>query len=128
MSIKDMNILVSYLLFISYKLILNFYYSFNYGSFILKKLKELTQEDLNDISEYFSHISNNQILFNIPSKEISDLDIYIDVKYENRKLDVDIDVDIQLDEFSNAEDKDIDLAIKEAYLKLDEFIDENYRE
>lgn len=96
--------------------------------FILNKLKKLTQEDLDTISEYFSDIANNIILSKIPSKEILDLDLQIDVSYDNQQLDVDIDVDISLDELSKIEDEDIELAIEKAYSKLNEFIDKNYRE
>ncbi|KZX16459.1 hypothetical protein MBCUT_08450 [Methanobrevibacter cuticularis] len=94
----------------------------------MKKLKNLSQEDLDDISEYFSSIVNDSILYNIPSKEISDLDVKIEVSYENGKLDVDIDVDIELDEFSDAKDEFLEIAISEAYSKLDILIDSNYRE
>lgn len=94
----------------------------------MNKLKKLTQEDLDDISQYFSDIANDTILAKIPSKEILDLDIKIETTYENEKLDVDIDVDINLDELSKISNDDIELAIEESYHKLDELIDERHKE
>lgn len=94
----------------------------------MNKLKKLTQEDLDTISEYFSDIANDIILAKVPSKEVLDLDLQIDATYDDEELDVNIDVDIALDELSNIKNDDIELAIEEAYTKLDEFIDENYRE
>jgi len=94
----------------------------------LNKLKKLTQEDLDIISQYFSDLANEIILAKVPSKEILDLDLEIDASYEDEELDINIDVDIALDELSKIKNSDIELAIEEAYSKLDEFIDENYRE
>ena len=94
----------------------------------MNKLKKLSQEDLDIISEYFSDIANEIILAKIPQKEILDLDLHIDAIYDDEELDFNIDVDIALDELSNIKNGDIELAIEEAYSKLDVFIDENYRE
>ena len=92
------------------------------------KLKKLTQEDLDIISEYFSDIANEIILAKIPQKEILDLDLKIDTIYNDEELDFNIDVDIALDELSKIKNDDIELIIEEAYSKLDLFIDDNYRE
>ena len=94
----------------------------------MKKLKKLTQEDLDTISEYFSDIANEIILAKIPQKEILDLDLKIDAIYDDGELDFNIDVDIALDELSKIKNDDIELAIEESYSKLDVFIDEKYRE
>ncbi|RBQ22934.1 hypothetical protein ALNOE001_13230 [Candidatus Methanobinarius endosymbioticus] len=94
----------------------------------MDKLKKLTQKDLDDISQYFSDIANDTILDKISSKEILDLDIDIETTYENEKLDINIDIDINLDELSKITNDDIELAIEESYHKLDELIDEKYRE
>ncbi|MDR0900716.1 MAG: DUF3194 domain-containing protein [Methanobrevibacter sp.] len=94
----------------------------------MKKLKKLSQEDLDDISEYFSKIATDLILKDISSKEIADLDIDITVSYENSQLDVDIEVDISGDEFSNISKEDVESGISKAYSNLDSFIDINYRE
>ena len=94
----------------------------------MNKLKKLSQEDLNIISEYFSKIANGIILAKIPSKQVLDLDINIEANYDDEELDISIDIDINHDELSEITNDDIELAIEEAYSKLDEFIDENYRE
>lgn len=94
----------------------------------MNKLKKLTQEDLDDISQYFFYIANDTILARISSKEILDLDIEIEATYDNEELDINSDVDINLDELSKVTNDDIKLAIEESYHKLDELIDERYRE
>ena len=94
----------------------------------MNKLKKLSEEDLNNISKYFSDIVNEIILAKVPSKEILDLDLQIDASYDDEELDINIDVDIALDELSKIKNNDIELAIEEAYSRLDEFIDENYRD
>jgi hypothetical protein len=94
----------------------------------LNKLKKLDKKNLEDISQFFSTISNEIILNSVPSKELLDLDINIKSTYDNGKLDVVIDVDLDLDEFSDINDEDLNKAISESYSKLDEFINENYRE
>lgn len=94
----------------------------------MNKLKKLTQEDIDVISEHFSDIANGLILAKIPSKEVLDLDINIEATYDEEELDINIDVDVNLDELSEIKNEDIELAIEEAYTKLDEFIDDNYRE
>lgn len=94
----------------------------------MNKLKKLTQEDLDDISQYFSDIANDTILARISSKEILDLDLEIGAIYKNEKLDINIDVDINLDELSKVTNEDIELVIDESYSKLHELIDKKYRE
>lgn len=91
-------------------------------------LKQLTQEDLAEISEFFSSTINNYLMSKISAKEISDLDIKINVIYNDKKLDVDIDVDMFLDKLSKVTDDDLNSAISKAYLELNDFIDNNYRE
>ncbi|MBF4469507.1 MAG: DUF3194 domain-containing protein [Methanobrevibacter arboriphilus] len=94
----------------------------------MNKLKKLSQEDLDVISQYFSDKANEIILSKVPSKEVLDFDLQIDASYDDEELDINIDVDIALDELSKIKNDDIELAIEEAYNQLDIFIDENYRE
>jgi len=94
----------------------------------LNKLKKLSQEDLDIISQYFSDKANEIILSKMSSKEVLDLNLEISAKYDEEELDINIDVDIALDELSKIKNDDIELAIEEAYNQLDIFIDENYRE
>ena len=98
---------------------------------MVSKLKKLSQDDLDDISDFFASLVENKILSQVKSqKEIlaMDLNIHIDYNDEDEKLDIDVDVDIDTDELSNLSDERIDKAIDDSYLELDEYIDENYRE
>ena len=95
------------------------------------KLKRLSQDDLDDISDFFASVLESKIFSQVKSqKEIlaMDLNIHIDYNDENDKLDIDVDVDIDTDELSKLSDERINQAIDDAYLELDEYIDGNYRE
>ena len=95
------------------------------------KLKKLTQEDIDDISDFFASVVERKISSAVKSqKEILAMDVNIDVFYndESEELDVEVDVDIETDELSNLTDERIDQVIEDSYLELDEYINENYRE
>ena len=92
----------------------------------MKKLKELNQEDLKDISDFLSDNINDNILANIPSKEILDMDINIEVYYRE-KLEVDIAIDLEFHELSKADDNIPNIAIENSLANLNEFLDANYR-
>ncbi|MBQ2962215.1 DUF3194 domain-containing protein [Methanobrevibacter sp.] len=94
------------------------------------KLKKLSDDDLEDISNFLSNIVEKKISSSVKSqKEILAMDINIKMTYpdENGGLDVDIDVDIDTDELSNLSNERINEVIDESYLELDEYINENYR-
>ena len=98
---------------------------------MVSKLKKLSEDDLDDISDFFADIIEKKISASVKSqKEILTMDVNIKIDYndENEKLDIDVDVDIDTDELSNLSDERIDKAIDDAYLELDEYINENYRE
>jgi len=92
----------------------------------LKKLKELNQEDLDDISDFLSDNINEYILANVSSKEILDMDIKIEVSY-NEKLDVDLAIDLEFDELSKADANIANIAVENSLLKLNSYLDENFR-
>ena|GEM_PF-2624478 len=92
----------------------------------MKKLKELNQEDLHKISDFLSDNINEYILANVPSKEILDMDIKIEVSY-NEKLDVDIAIDLEFHELSKADVNISNIAIDDSLLKLNSYLDENFR-
>ena len=106
--------------------------TFNFkGGVMESKLKKLSQDDLDDISDFFAGVVEKKIFSAVKSqKEILTMDVNIKIDYndENEKLDIDVDVDIDTDELSNLSDERIDKAIDDAYLELDEYINENYRE
>ena len=97
---------------------------------MVSKLKKLSQDDLDDISDFFASIVEKKIFSSVKSqKEILAMDVNINIDYneENEELDIDVDVDIDTDELSKLSDEMIDEAIEESYIQLDEYINENYR-
>ena len=87
---------------------------------MVSTLKKLSEDDLADISDYFSNLIYKKINYTVDSpKEIINMDVDM--------LDVDVDVDIQPDELSSLSDEIIEELIDESYDELDEYINENYR-
>lgn len=93
----------------------------------MKKLKILNQEDLDNISDFLSNNINEYLLANVSSKEILDMNINIEVSYNNKKLDVDIAVDLEFDELSKADRNIANILVENSLLKLDSYLDENFR-
>ena len=97
---------------------------------MVSKLKELSEDDLEDISNFLSETIVKKISSSVKSqKEILDMDVSIEIDYPNEKgeLDVDASVEIDIDELSNLSDEIIDEVIDESYLELDEYINEHFR-
>ena len=95
------------------------------------KLKKLSQEDLDNISDFFVSVVEKKISSAVKSqKEILSMDVNINTTYndESEELDVDVDIDIEVDELSNLTDERIDQLIDESYAELDEYINDNFRE
>lgn len=98
---------------------------------MVSKLKKLSQDDLDNISDFFVSVVEKKIFSQVKSqKEILSMDVNINIDYndENEQLDIDVDVDIDTDELSNLTDEKIDQVIEDSYLELDEYINENFRE
>lgn len=91
-----------------------------------KKLKDLSQGDLDEISEFVSSAAQNFILKHISKKEILDLDIKVEISYEE-VLDVDLMIDLDLDELSTQDPDIVNEAVIFAHEELDKFLDENFR-
>lgn len=94
----------------------------------MSKLKELSQEDLDNITNFLSDIVETKLSNYVTSKEVINQNIITDISYENGQLDVDLDIDIDVDALSNLTQDDVQRIIDEAYEKLDVLIDENYRQ
>ena len=94
----------------------------------MSKLKKLSQEDLDDITDFFSNIVDSKLSNYVTSKEIINQNIITDIEYENGQLDVDLDIDVDVDALSNLSWDDIQTIIDESYEELDVYIDDNYRE
>ncbi len=97
---------------------------------MVSKLKELSEDDLEDISNFLSETIEKKIQASVKSqKEILDMDVSIEITYpdENGELDVDASIEIDTDELSDLSNERIDEVIDESYLELDEYINEHYR-
>ena len=97
---------------------------------MVSKLKELSEDDLEDISNFLSETIEKKISSSVKSqKEILDMDVSIEITYpdENGELDVDASIEIDTDELSDLSNERIDEVIDESYLELDEYINEHYR-
>ena len=92
----------------------------------MKKLKKLNQEDLDNISNFLSNNINDYISANLSSKEILDMDINIEISY-NDELKVDIAVDLELDELSKADANIANTTIENSLSDLNSYLDENFR-
>ena len=97
---------------------------------MVAKLKALSEDDLEDISNFLSETIVKKISSSVKSqKEILDMDVSIEITYpdENGELDVDASIEIDTDELSDLSSERIDEVIDESYLELDEYINEHYR-
>ncbi len=94
----------------------------------MSKLKDLSQEDLDNITYFLSDIIESKLSNYVTSKEVINQNIITDISYENGQLDVDLDIDIDVDALSNLTQDDVQRIIDEAYEELDVCIDENYRQ
>ena len=94
----------------------------------MSKLKKLSPDDLSKISDDFGEILEKEVSKNISTKEVEDLDLDIELNYENDQLDVDVDLGVLFDELSEINQDMLNEAIDNAYLKFDSYIDENFRE
>lgn len=94
----------------------------------MSKLKILSDADLLTISNDFSEILTSEISKLISIKELEDIDLGIIITYENKELDVSVDVDILFDELTEISEDSLNRAVEQAYIKLDEYIEENFKE
>lgn len=94
----------------------------------MSKIKKLTDNDLTIISEAFSRIVEEELSNNISSKELINEDITIDVSYEDEQLDVSLDIAVDVDALSDVEKDNIVKITDAAFVKFDQYIDENFRE
>lgn len=94
----------------------------------MSKLKTLSDDDLVAISENFSEFLTIEISKSVSIKELEDIDLGISVSYEDKQLDVSVDVDLLFDGLTDINEESLNMAVDNAYARLDSFIDENYRE
>jgi K+-transporting ATPase c subunit len=84
-------------------------------------LKKLTDEDLDKISEIAVSSAQNFIFSKVSKKEIIDIDIDVELNY-NDGLDVDVTVDIIFDDLSSTDPKIADEAADYAIEEIEKFL------
>lgn len=94
----------------------------------MSKLKKLNDEDLITISDTFGDFLEEEISKIVSTKELEDIDLGIVAYYLNDQLDVSCNVELLFDELTEVSNDSLENAIDEAYLKLDNFIENNYKE
>lgn len=93
----------------------------------MSKLKKLNDEDLITISDTFGDFLEEEISKIVSTKELEDIDLGIVANYLNDQLDVSCNVELLFDELTDVSNDSLENAIDEAYLKLDTFIENNYK-
>ena len=88
---------------------------------IMSKLRKLTDEDLNKISEIAVLSAQDFIFAEVSKKEINDIDINVKLDYDEG-LDVNIIVDIVFDDLSSVDTKIADEAADHALLEIEKFL------
>lgn len=86
----------------------------------------MSQEDLNQISDFISSTAQNYILQQVSGKEITDLDIQVELSYKE-ELEVDVTIDLLMDDLSIDRPEIASEAIDYALDQLEILLDENYR-
>ena len=94
----------------------------------MSKLKKLNDEDLITISDTFGDFLEEEISKIVSTKELEDIDLGIVANYRDDQLDVSCNVELLFDELTEVSNDSLENAIDEAYLKLDNFIENNYKE
>lgn len=84
-------------------------------------MRVLTNQELDEISELSIRSIENFIYSRVSKKEIFDLDINVELHYEDG-LDVDMNVNIQFDPLSNYDESIAEDAIAHAYTEIDSYM------
>ena len=93
----------------------------------MSQLKQLSDDDLEVISDEFGKILSEEISKSLPSKEIEDLNLDIVINYDDGQLNVDVDVGVFFDALSQITQDQVSQSIDDAYLRFDSYIDDNFR-
>lgn len=84
-------------------------------------MKKLTDEDLNEISEIALSSAESYIFSKVSKKEIIDIDINIELDYDDG-LDVNVIVEVLFDDLSSADSKIADDAADHAMDEIEKFL------
>ncbi len=88
----------------------------------MSKLKKLTDEDLDKISEIAVSAAQDFVFSKVSKKEIIDIDINVELNYDDG-LDVNVVVDILFDDLSSADTDIADEAADHALSEIEKFLD-----
>jgi len=87
-------------------------------------LRKLNSSELDKISTEAAQAAQDYISSKISKKEITDLDINIELIH-NEGLDVDVSIELVLDDLSTADDeKIVEEAVKQAIMIIDKLVEE----
>ena len=90
-------------------------------------MRALSEQELDLISDLAVETAETYIFSRVSKKEILDMDINADISYDEI-LNVEILVDIDIDKLSNTDEKELaEKAVESALIRIDSFIDENFR-
>ncbi|KAF5089068.1 DUF3194 domain-containing protein [Methanobacterium aggregans] len=92
----------------------------------MNKLKRLSSEDLDTISEFTASAAENFIFKKVSRKEVLDFNVDVKMDYEE-ELNVEVEVHIVFDDLSDAGDEIAGEAVDHALNELGKFLDDNYR-
>jgi hypothetical protein len=84
-------------------------------------LKKLSDSQLDEISEIAVSSAENYVLSRVSKKEIIDIDISVELIY-NDKLDVDVIVNIIFDDLSTADPQIADEAVDHAIGEIEKIL------
>lgn len=94
----------------------------------MSKLKKLSNEDLVEITETFGQFLNDEVYKKISFKELEDFSLDFSINYENEELFVDVDLGVAFDELSDINQELLNEALDNSYLRLDSYIEDNFKE
>ncbi|HMK53270.1 MAG TPA: DUF3194 domain-containing protein [Methanobacteriaceae archaeon] len=87
-------------------------------------MRKLNSSELDKISTEAAQAAQDYISSKISKKEITDLDINIELIH-NEGLDVDVSIELVLDDLSTADDeKIVEEAVKQAIMIIDKLVEE----
>lgn len=87
-------------------------------------MRNLSDQELDEISEIAVKSAEDFIYSRVSKKEILDLDIKVELDYD-KGLDVDIHVDIQLDPLSKSDSSMAEEAAEFAITQIDNYLSED---
>jgi hypothetical protein len=100
------------------------------GGVVMKKLKKLDDNDLDEIVDFLYDEVFKFINFNVSSKGIKDIDINFEILFEENDniLDIKTDMSADFDKLSEPNSNILSKSCDNALELLDVYLDEHFRE